>query len=85
MMIELVPYKSFTLTTWQQAKQTPASMKWRSSGIGIGSFLFNMHMCDLPSTIFRKFAYAADLALLHSLMIWKSRHDYSVCVQYLQT
>ena len=42
--------------------------------------LFNIDTCDLPSSIFRKFAYVTDLALLHSSMTWKSRHDYSFCV-----
>ena len=34
--------------------------------IGLDSLLFNIHTYDLPSMIFRKFAYTDDLALLHS-------------------
>ena len=50
------------------------------SAINIAPLLIDIDTCDLPSTIVRKFAYAADLTLLHSSMIWKSRHDCSFCV-----
>ena len=33
--------------------------------------LFNIYICDLPSTTSRKCAYANDLVLLHSSRDWK--------------
>ena len=47
------------------------SEKQRSSGIGFAPLLFNIYTYDLPSMIFRKFAYADDLALLYSYGNWK--------------
>ena len=47
-------------------------------------------MYDLPSLIFRKFAYADDLAMLHSSANWKDlekklSQDMSTLSVYLQT
>ena len=52
--------------------------------------LFNIYKYDLPSMISRKFAYADDLALLHSSGKWKDlegtlRQDVSTLSAYLQT
>ena len=52
--------------------------------------LFNIYTHDLPSTISRKFAYADDLALLHSSGNWKDlegtlSQDMSTLSAYLQT
>ena len=38
--------------------------------------LFNIYTYDLPSMISRKFAYADDLALLHSSGEWKDLEGY---------
>ena len=40
-------------------------------GLVLAPLLFNIYTYDLPSIIFRKFAYANDLALLHSSGNWK--------------
>ena len=37
-----------------------------SQGAVLATFLFNIYMYDLPSLMSKKFAYADDLALLHS-------------------
>ena len=52
--------------------------------------IFNFYTYDLPSIIFRKFAYADDLALLHSSGNWKDleetlSQDMSTLSAYLQT
>ena len=52
--------------------------------------LFNIYMYNLPSMISRKFAYADDLALLHSSGNWKDlegtlSQDMSTLSAYLQT
>ena len=52
--------------------------------------LFNIYTYDLPSMISRKFAYADDLALLHSSGNWKDlegtlSQDMSTLSAYLQT
>ena len=55
-----------------------------------GSLLFNIYTYDLPSMIFRKFAYADDLELLHSSGNWKDlegtlSQDMFTLSTYLQT
>ena len=64
MIMELVRNRSFTLTTGD-SKQS------RLRRSVLAPLLFNIYMYDLPSMISRKFAYADDLALLHSSENWK--------------
>ena len=67
MIMELVRNRSFTLTT-DDSKQS--RLRRLKNGVPQGSvlalILFNIYRYDLPSMISRKFAYADDLALLHS-------------------
>ena len=67
MIMELVRNQSFTLTI-SDSKQS--RLRYLKNGVAQGlvlaPLLFNIYMFDLPSMIFRKFAYADDLALLHS-------------------
>ena len=93
MIMELVQNRSFTLTI-SDSKQSRLhqlkTLKNGSSGIGLGSLLFNIYTYDLPSMISRKFAYADDLALLHSSGNWKDSEgtlsqDMSTLSAYLQT
>ena len=56
-------------------------------GLVLAPLLFNIYTFDLPSMIFRKFAYADDLALLHYSGNWKDldgdfkpRHVYTFSV-----
>ena len=49
----------------------------------VAPLLFNIYTYDLPSMIFRKFAYADNLALLHSSENWK--HLEGTLSQYMFT
>ena len=89
--MELVRNRSFTLTTGDSKQSRLRCLK---NGVPQGSvlapLLFNIYTYDLPSMISRKFAYADDLALLHSSGNWKDlegtlSQDMSTLSAYLQT
>ena len=91
MIMELVRNRSFTLTTGDSKQSRLRRLK---NGVPQGSvlapFLFNIYTYDLPSMISRTFAYADDLALLHSSGNWKDlegtlSQDMSTLSAYLQT
>ena len=91
MIMELVRNRSFTLTTGDSKQNRLRRLK---NGVPLGSvlapLLFNIYTYDLPSMISRKFAYADDLALLHSSGNWKDlegtlSQDMSTLSAYLQT
>ena len=91
MIMELVRNRSFTLTTGDSKQSRLRRLK---NGVPQGSvlapLLFNIYTYDLPSMISRKFAYADDLALLHSSGNWKDlegtlSQDMSTLSAYLQT
>ena len=91
MIMELVRNRSFTLTIGD-SKQTRLRRLKNSvpQGLVLAPLLFNIYMYDLPSMIARKFAYADDLALLHSSGNWKDlegtlSQDMSTLSAYLQT
>ena len=71
-IMELVRNRSFTVTTGDSNQNRLRRLK---NGIPQGSILapllFNIYTYDLLSMISRKFAYADDLALLHSSGNWK--------------
>ena len=74
MIMELVRNRRFTLTTGDSKQSRLRRLK---NGVPQGSILapllFNIYIYkyDLSSMISRKFAYADDLALLHSFGNWK--------------
>ena len=91
MIMELIPNRSFTLTTGDSKQSRLRRLK---NGVLQGSVLaplvFNIYMYDLPSMVSKKFAYADDLALLHSSENWKDlegtlSQDMSKLSAYLQT
>ena len=91
MIMELVRNRSFTLTIGDSKQSRLRRLK---NGVPQGSvlapLLFNIYTYDLPSMISRKFAYADDLALLHSSGNWKDlewtlSQDISTLSAYLQT
>ena len=72
MIMELIQNRSFTLTLGDNKQSRLRCLK---NGVSQGSILapllFNIYTYDLPSMISRKYAYADDLALLHSSGNWK--------------
>ena len=90
MIMELVRNQSFTLTTGDSKQSRLRRLK---NGVPQGSvfapLLFNNYTYDLLSMISKKFAYADDLALLHSSENWKNlegtlSQDMSTFSLYLQ-
>ena len=72
MIMELVRNRSFTLTTGDSKQSRLRRLKHGvPQGSVLAPLLFNIYTYDLPSMISRKFAYADDLALLHSSGNWK--------------
>ena len=89
MIMELVRNRSFTFTIDDSMQSRLRRLK---NGVPQGSvlapLLFNIYTYNLPSMISRKFAYADDLALLHSSGNWKDLEgtlDMSTLSAYLQT
>ena len=91
MIMELVQNRSFILTTGDSKQSRLRRLK---NGVPQGSvlapLLFNIYTYDLPFMISRKFAYADDLALLHSSGNWMDlegtlSQNMSTLSAYLQT
>ena len=93
MIMELVRNRSFTFTTEFHPDSKQSRLRRLKNGVPQGSvlaLLFNIYMYDLPFMISRKFAYADDLALLHSSGNWKDlkgtlSQDMSTLSAYLHT
>ena len=91
MIMELVRNRSFTLATGDSKQSRLRRLK---NGVPqesvLAPLLFNIYTYDFPSMISRKFAYADDLALLHSSGNWKDlertlSQDMSTLSAYLHT
>ena len=91
MIMELVRNRSFTLTTGDSKQSRLRRLKnGVPQGLVLAPLLFNIYTYDLSSMISRKFAYADDLALLHSSENWKNlegtlSQDMSSLSAYLHT
>ena len=81
----------FTLTTGTGSQSRLRRLR---NGVPQGSvlapLLFNIYIHDLPVTIAKKFAYADDLAILHSASNWQTlegtlNQDLATLSSYLQT
>ena len=90
-IMELVRNRRFTLTTGDSKQSRLCRLR---NGVSqesvLAPLLFNIYTYDLPSMISRKFAYADDLALLHSSGNWKDlkgtlSQDMFTLSLYLQT
>ena len=91
MIMELVRNRSFTLTTGDGKRSRLRRLR---NGVPQGSvlapLLFNIYTYDLPLTVSKKYAYADDLALMHSAGCWKEvegilSQDMTTLSAYLQT
>ena len=71
-IMELVRNRSFTLTT---GDRKPSRLRRLKNSLTQGSvlapLLFNIYIYDLPSITSEKYAYADNLAILHSCGDWK--------------
>ena len=91
MIMQLVRNQSFTLTTGDSKQSRLRRLKnCVPQGSVLAPLLFNIYTYDLLSIISRKFAYADDLALLHSSGNWMDlegalSQDISRLSAYLQT
>ena len=91
MIMELIRNRSFALTTGGSKQSRVRRLKnGVSQGSVLGPLLFNIYTYDLPFMISRKFAFADNLALLHSSGNWKDlegtlSQDMSTLSAYLQT
>ena len=90
LIMELVRNRSFTLTTGNGPQSRLRRLR---NGVPQGSvlapLLFNIYTHDLPATIAKKFAYADDLAILHSARDWQTlerilTQDTATLSSYLQ-
>jgi len=71
MIMELVDNCSFTITTSNGKR----SRLWRlgncvPQGSVLAPLFFNIYIYDLPHTVSRKYAYADDLAIMHTDGVW---------------
>ena len=91
MIMKLVQNQNFTLTTSDSKQNRLHCLKnGVSQGSVVAPLLFNIYTYDLPFMISRKFAYADNLAFLHSSGNWKDlegtlSQDMSTLSAYLQT
>ena len=91
MIMELLRNQSFTLDTGDSKQSRLHRLRngVRQESV-LAPLLFIIYTYNLPSMISRKFAYADDLALLHSSENWKDlegtlNQDMSTLSAYLQT
>ena len=90
MMMKLIYNGSFTLTNGRGGKSRLRRLK---NGVPLGSvlapLLFNIYINDLPPTTSKLYAYADDLAIVHSAAEWFSlektlNQDMATISSYLQ-
>ena len=91
MIMELIRNRSFTFSIGDSKRSRLRRLR---NGLPQGSvlapLLFNIYTFDLPSTISQKYAYADDLALMHTSKDWKTlegtlSQDMTTLSAYLQT
>ena len=91
MIIEMVGNRSFTLTTGNGKRSRFRRLKnVVPQGSVLAPLLFNIYISDLSTTVFRKYAYADDLAIMHAGGDWQAvegvlSKDMATVDEYLQT
>ena len=66
LIMELVLNRSFVLKTNSQQSRLQCLKNGVPQGSVLVPLLFNIYMYDLPNTTARKYAYADDLAIMHT-------------------
>ena len=91
MIMELIRNRSFTLSIGDSKRSRLRRLRnGLPQGSDLAPLLFNIYTYDLPTTISQKYAYADDLALMHTSKDWKTlegtlSHDMTTLSAYLQT
>ena len=89
--MELIRNRSFTLFIGDSKRSRLRRLRNSlPQGSVLAPLLFNIYTYDLPSTISQKYAYADDLALMHTWKDWKTLEgtliqDMTTLSAYLQT
>jgi len=70
-IMELVRNRSFTFTTDNGPRSRLRRLRTGvPQGSVLASLIFNIYKHDLPTTTFRKLAYADDMEIIHSAPKW---------------
>ena len=91
MIMELIRNRSFTLSIGDSKRSRLRRLRnGLPQRLVLAPLLFNIYTYDLPSTISQKYAYADDLALMHTSKDWKTlegtlSQDMTTLSAYLQT
>ena len=73
MIMELIRNRSFTFSIGDSKRSRLRRLRnGLPQGSVLASLLFNIYTYDLPSTISPRYAYADDLALMHTSKDWKT-------------
>ena len=89
--MEMVGNRSFTFTTGHGKQSRLRRLKNDfQQGSVLATLLFNIYISDRPTTVYRKYAYADDLAIMHADGDWLAvegalSKDMTTVGEYLQT
>ena len=71
LIMEMVGNRSFTFTTGHGKQSRLRRLKNDfQQGSVLATLLFNIYISDRPTTVYRKYAYADDLAIMHADGDW---------------
>jgi len=91
-IMEMVGNRSFILTSdasrTGQTEQVRRLKNGDSQGSLLAPLVCNTYISDLPTTVFRKYAYAEDLTIMHAGRDWQAvegvlRKDMATAGEYL--